>query len=52
MEAYEAGQIGEKTALELKGAEFAGKLTTGQREVVYNRGSGWRISRPTSGSRT
>ena len=38
MEAYEAGQIGEKTALELKAAEFAGKLTTGQREVVYNRG--------------
>ena len=38
MEAYEAGQIGEKTALELKDAEFAGKLTTGQREVVYNRG--------------
>lgn len=38
MEAYEAGQIGEKTALELKDAEFVGKLTTGQREVVYNRG--------------
>lgn len=38
MEAYEAGEIGEKTALELKDAEFAGKLTTGQREVVYNRG--------------
>ena len=38
MEAYEAGQIGDKTALELKDAEFAGKLTTGQREVVYNRG--------------
>lgn len=38
MEAYEAGQIGDKTALELKDAEFAGKLTTGQRETVYNRG--------------
>lgn len=38
MEAYEAGQLGEKTALELKDSEFAGKLTTGQREVVYNRG--------------
>ena len=38
MEAYEAGQIGDKTALELKDAEFAGKLTTGQREAVYNRG--------------
>ena len=38
MEAYEAGQIGEKTALELKDAEFAGKLTTGQRGAVYNRG--------------
>ena len=38
MEAYEAGQIGDKTALELKDSEFAGKLTTGQREAVYNRG--------------
>ena len=38
MEAYEAGQLGEKTALELKDAEFAGKLTTGQRDAVYNRG--------------
>ena len=38
MEAYEAGQIGEKTVRELADAEFAGKLTTGQREAAYNRG--------------
>lgn len=38
MEAYEAGQIGEKTVRDLADAEFAGKLTTGQREAAYNRG--------------
>ncbi|MGN1015811.1 MAG: hypothetical protein ACI4PL_02330 [Faecousia sp.] len=38
MEAYEAGQIGEKTVQQLRDAEFAGKLTTGQREAAYNRG--------------
>ena len=38
MEAYESGQIGEKTVRELADAEFAGKLTTGQREAAYNRG--------------